>query len=431
MNTHNSFINFNTSSLFLPSTLNTNINALTVVNSQTFMSSLLSSNFTNQHLLVDSVSKSSYLDIIVLVSNSRKQYSYYTTQSLYTSLGYDLVMHNSVYNLPFIFQLNFEYNDKVSDILRLAPELSFTLIDYTVAYVQPSHFNTSTSALFDSYFSTWLPIYVFGVDASPIILAIWLVLYIIIKLLSTLLLSISSNVNFQFTRIYYYIYSISREIRIQFEVVMQTIAFFVFYWVGILMTFDDNQEEVIEFVDVNFFYFFVLLTSYLCFKYSVHYFSFLEASVIEGRSVSFIVKQVFKDLLNTLSLALRFYILLLRINVYDTLDDFLDSYYIFVGDFDEDEYLVELTLSIQSSLLFLSENDYDTSYLYEDDHDSLNDFFCVYYTVWGKLFYFMFFLLEEAARLGLAFYVCYLIIFEVHSVNCSYIEDTYMTNKRV
>jgi len=147
------------------------------------------------------------------------------------------------------------------------------------------------------------------------------------------------------------------------------------------MTFDDNQEEVIEFVDVNFFFFFLLLMSYLAFKYSIHYFSFLEASVVEGRSVSFIVKQVFKDFLNALSLALRFFILLLRINVYDTLDDFLDSYYIFVGDFDEDEYLAELTLSIHSSLLFLSENDYDTSYLYEDEHSSLNDFFYLYYVV--------------------------------------------------
>ena len=39
-------------------------------------------------------------------------------------------------------------------------------------------------------------------------------------------------------------------------------------------------------------------------------------------------------------------------------------------------------------------------------------------------------MLEEAARLGLAFYVCYLIIFEVHSVNCSYREDNYFSVKR-
>jgi hypothetical protein len=42
----------------------------------------------------------------------------------------------------------------------------------------------------------------------------------------------------------------------------------------------------------------------------------------------------------------------------------------------------------------------------------------------------MFFILEEAARLGLAFYVCYLITFEVHSVNCSYSEDLFISDKR-
>ena len=196
------------------------------------------------------------------------------------------------------------------------------------------------------------------------------------------------------------------------------------------MTFDDNQEEVIEFVDGSFFYFFIGITLYICARYSMHYFAFLEASVSDGRSVGFIAKQVFKDFLNTLSLFLRFYILLLRVNVYDTLDDFLDSYYIFIGDFDEDEYLNEVFLSIYGSLLFLSENDYDTSYLMEDEHDFFNDWFHMYFIAWGKLFYFTFFMLEEAARLSLAFYVCYLIIFEVHSVNCSYKEDNFFLSKR-
>jgi len=101
--------------------------------------------------------------------------------------------------------------------------------------------------------------------------------------------------------------------------------------------------------------------------YSAHYPAFIEASVVEGRSVAFVAKQVFKDVLNTLSLVLRFYILLLGVNVYDTLDDFLDPYYIFVGDFDE------LFLSIYSSLLFFSKNDYDTSSLLEDEHDFTGD----------------------------------------------------------
>jgi len=41
-----------------------------------------------------------------------------------------------------------------------------------------------------------------------------------------------------------------------------------------------------------------------------------------------------------------------------------------------------------------------------------------------------FFIAELAARLGLAFYIFYLIIFEVHAVNCSYREDTFMNIKK-
>lgn len=43
---------------------------------------------------------------------------------------------------------------------------------------------------------------------------------------------------------------------------------------------------------------------------------------------------------------------------------------------------------------------------------------------------FIFFILEEILRLSLAFYICYLIIFEVHSVNCSYVEDNYFSSVR-
>jgi hypothetical protein len=33
-------------------------------------------------------------------------------------------------------------------------------------------------------------------------------------------------------------------------------------------------------------------------------------------------------------------------------------------------------------------------------------------------------------RICLGFYICYLIIFEVHSVNFSYLEDNYIQNSR-
>jgi hypothetical protein len=116
--------------------------------------------------------------------------------------------------------------------------------------------------------------------------------------------------------------------------------------------------------------------------------------------------------------------------VYDTLDDFFDSYYIFIGDFDDDEYLSELFLAVNASILYISENDFDSSFLMEDENDFFGDMFYLYFLVWGKIFYFAFFVVEEAFRLGLAFYVCYLITFEVHSVNCSYKEDSFIFEKR-
>ena len=40
------------------------------------------------------------------------------------------------------------------------------------------------------------------------------------------------------------------------------------------------------------------------------------------------------------------------------------------------------------------------------------------------------FILEEIARVSLALYVTYLLIFEINAVNRSYAEDSYILNKR-
>jgi len=167
----------------------------------------------------------------------------------------------------------------------------------------------------------------------------------------------------------------------QFEATLQTIVFIGLYWAMVIMAFDDDQEEFIEFVDSGFFVFFTVLVLFLVFKYSIHYFAFLEASVAEGRTVKFAAGQFSKDFLNTFSLLLRFYILLFRINVYDSLDDFFDSYYIFVGDFDDDEYLNELFLSIHGTIFFTLDNNDDRSFLLEDENGFANDFFYTYFVV--------------------------------------------------
>jgi hypothetical protein len=58
------------------------------------------------------------------------------------------------------------------------------------------------------------------------------------------------------------------------------------------------------------------------------------------------------------------------------------------------------------------------------------DLFTIYFLIWGKFAYFWLFILEEIARVGLALYVTYLVIFEINAVNRSYSEDHYLATKR-
>jgi len=72
----------------------------------------------------------------------------------------------------------------------------------------------------------------------------------------------------------------------------------------------------------------------------------------------------------------------------------------------------------------------DRAFSLEDENEFFLDFFYIYFICWAKFFTFIFFILEEILRLSLGFYICYLIIFEVHSVNCTYIEDNYIQSLR-
>ena len=194
-------------------------------------------------------------------------------------------------------------------------------------------------------------------------------------------------------------------------------------------TFDDDQEELMEVFHSSAFYAFLLVFIYFLYRYSIHYFSFLQASTGDSRSIS-LVNQFALDTANTFALALRFGVLMLRLNIYDLLDDILDSYYIFVCDFDDDEYFSELFFSVFSVMFFDSDNNDDRSFLFEDELDFSGDLFSIYFIVWSKFVLFLFFALEEVARVLLAFYVVYLIIFEIQGVNRTFVEDLYILNKR-
>ena len=415
----------NSDQLWLSDSLNWEKTSTLAFSDTSFVSFLYNSFFVSQHVVTDKISKLSYLDIIILKTNSWN----FNVQTLYFSFLNDMYVEFFNLYLPLLSLMGSNYQDFFTLIAIVSPELNLAISDYFYEIFFFNNINFLPSSVFDSFTNN---LNYFANDGFVVFVMFFLYVWFIVYFFLTSFSLRWSSFNFShFNRFYYYFYSISVETRIQLEAVMQTFIFFLFYWIVTLLTFDDDQEEIIEFVDTFFFYFFTLVIIYFIFRHSIHYFSFLEASVSEGRNVSYLILQFRNDFLGSFSLLLRFYTLLFRMNVYDTLEDFFDSYYIFVGDFDDDEYINELFFSLNNTLFFTLDNHDDRSFLFEDENDFSNDLFFIYFMVWGKFSYFFFLMAELAARLGLAFYILYLILFEVHSVNCSYLEDTYFKNKRI
>jgi hypothetical protein len=197
-----------------------------------------------------------------------------------------------------------------------------------------------------------------------------------------------------------------------------------------IITFDDDQEEFLEYFEqllfTGVFYVFI----YYVIRVGVHFFSFLEASVSEGRTFSFVLSQFRRDAVNTFAFVMRLFTLMVRFFIYETNDDILDSYYIFIGDFDDDEYFSELFFSIFSVMFFDTDNNDDRSIFLEDEIDFSSDLFSIYFIFLAKLGSLMFYVPEGIARTFLALYIGYLIVFEVHTANRSYTEDLYLASKR-
>ena len=177
------------------------------------------------------------------------------------------------------------------------------------------------------------------------------------------------------------------------------------------------------------FYIFLAVYVFFLYKNSTHYFSFLEASVTNRRVASLFV-QFGKDAANSFVLVLRFMALLVRLNIYDTVDDVLDSNYIFACDFQDEVYSTDLFGRFYNATFVNS--DYFTAGTTHSIY-SLNyyfDLFSLYFLICCKFLSFIFFALEAIGRVLLAFFILYLVIFEMQSVNRSYSEDEFVTNTR-
>jgi hypothetical protein len=359
------------------------------------------------------VSWISVLDLII-VSDSLLNWFYLDFWVLSTSLFYYLnfLFSSDQGNLIFFF-------------LTLSPEYSFLMHDYFQSFAV---YSSSLS----NYYSTfnWTPrtdsidflTYLF----NTLIIVIFLLLFFLTVRNSTL----PTPFSFFLFRFGYFSNNFAFENRMQLDWVLTFLIFVLLLWVPLLMTYDDINVEGVELMHTFICLFFVFIIFFLFYKYSIHYFSFLENSVTEGYSSSFIAKQFVRDFSNTFALFLRFFLLFFRLNIYDGLDDFLDSYYIFFIDFDEDSYSDELFF-FQDFFFFFSDNREDVIFYQNMEFEWWGDLYSKYFILFGKFFFFWLFILEEIFRVSLALYISYLIIFEVHAVNVSFNESSFVAIKKL
>lgn len=73
------------------------------------------------------------------------------SQFLYDSFVYDTILFLNIYYLPFSTLILSSYQEHISSVLVLSPELFLLFTEYINTFILFSLINTSPSAVFDSY----------------------------------------------------------------------------------------------------------------------------------------------------------------------------------------------------------------------------------------------------------------------------------------
>ena len=380
--------------------------------------------FVNAHFFLDSLVKMSFIDVLLFSESD----SYAASREFFDFMVWDIV---SSLNINFFFYNSLystNYQDLIVVIVHNSPELVLAFDDFFKTYWLNSYINRVASSVFDVLSDS--------INLSLDELVKYMIMYMMFVWVSALLLndariqSIFTLIQPTMVKLESYLFSWSRDTRMQLEAAL--VIFFLFFLYGTMMilAFDDDQEEFVEYFEQLLFTGVFYVVIYYVIRVGVHFFSFLEASVSQGRTFSFVLVQFQADAKNLFAFTMRLFTLLLRFYIYETNDDILDSYYIFIGDFDDDEYFNELFFSTFSLLFFDTDNNDDRSFFFEDEIDLSWDLFSIYFIMLMKLDSIIFWAAEGIARTFLALYIGYLITFEIHTTNRSYVEDMYFSQKR-
>ena len=375
------------------------------------------------YVFIESITKMSFLDFMLIAETSELL----EIQKFYTVVIWDLyeILQNLHYSTPYIFYTSSQ--DLCLAALHNSPEIMFALTEFVTTYFSSNTYKYAV-AVFTSIFTDSFILKMSWIIYT-IALFVGLVWFYVIVVNVSRLVKWTNIVESHSTRLSLYMNSISKENRLQFEAVLLTVSLFTFLNFYNIFNIKDLYEESMENIMLSFFYIFLTIFAFFFFKNSIHYFAFLEASMSNNQTTG-VYMQFGKDAANTFVLSLRFTALMVRINIYDTVEDLLDSNYIFACEFVDEPFddgfffawfnysLTEL--SIMWSRIELKPYGVTVTW------DSLS----MYLQICGMILGTIFAILEAAGRALLGFFIVYLIIFEMQSINRSYTEDSFFANEK-
>jgi len=188
------------------------------------VSFLMSPFFINTHLFLDSLTKMSFIDILFYSETDTLN----SSRELFDFLMWDLSSYIS--SNFFIFQFIFytDYQDFLLTSSHHSPELNLAIIDYVTTYWLSYITNYTPSAVFDVYYDS-LSSSLFSQVTDFIIMSIIFSCIFILVSRSLHIFNWSDLVNFYETRINYWLFSVSRETRVQLEAIL--VAFFFIFFI--------------------------------------------------------------------------------------------------------------------------------------------------------------------------------------------------------
>ncbi len=116
----------NSDQLWLSDSLNWEKTSTLAFSDTSFVSFLYNSFFVSQHVVTDKISKLSYLDIIILKTNSWN----FNVQTLYFSFLNDMYVEFFNLYLPLLSLMGSNYQDFFTLIAIVSPELNLAISDY-------------------------------------------------------------------------------------------------------------------------------------------------------------------------------------------------------------------------------------------------------------------------------------------------------------